>query len=267
MDKAIKVDNIVKKYSGKTVLDKITFDVEKGIIFGILGSNGAGKSTIIKAMSGQLNYESGAINVLGFNPNTDMSKLSYKIGVVSNDLGLYIDMSVLDNLIFFGSLFNVSKESVLETINKVSLNEYTKTKVKHLSKGYKQRVLIARALLHNPDLIFMDEPFDGLDVEIALELHKLTLLLKEEHKTIIITTHNMQEAQELCDEIIILNEGRIVAQKKGVHNDSSYLEILTNDNKISIDLNDIVRINDYELDDVKSIVIKKETLKQYYLDS
>lgn len=210
MKDIISVKDVKKKYGNKTAVDGISFYVHEGEIFGFLGKNGAGKSTTIKMLTGQLKADSGTITVNQLNPVTDQKKLSRYIGLVPEELTLYTDMTVEENLRFFSKLYGVRFSKNLPLFQMLDLDHFMNIKVKKLSKGYKQRVLIARALLNDPKIIFMDEPTSGLDPDIAQSIRDIIRNLKKEGKTIFLTTHYMNEAEELSDRVAFVKEGKIL---------------------------------------------------------
>ena len=210
MESAIKVSHIRHTFGEKTVLKDINFEIEKGSIFGLLGPSGAGKTTIIKILTGQIVASSGE-SVLLSKPSEKLSGDDYnKIGIMMDNFGLYERMSCYDNLKFFCKIMNVSNLKINEVLKKVGLLEAAKTSVSDLSKGMRHRMLLARAILNNPSVLFLDEPTSGLDPKTTKEIHELILELKENGTTIFLTTHNMNEAEKLCENIALLNEGEII---------------------------------------------------------
>jgi len=210
IENIIEVENLSKKFKEKVAVDDISFQVKKGEIFGFLGPNGAGKTTTIRMLTGQLLPSGGAIQVCGIDPTKEEKKLAMKIGVVPEIQNLYSDLNAEQNLKLFADLYSIDHKRVKELLEMFKLTDM-KEPVKKLSKGLKQRVLIARALIHNPELLFLDEPTIGLDPNIAKEIRKIIKILKEEGKTVFLTTHYMEEADALCDRVAIINEGKIIA--------------------------------------------------------
>ncbi|RLG01445.1 ABC transporter ATP-binding protein [Thermococci archaeon] len=210
MENIIEVENLSKKFKENVAVDDISFQVKKGEIFGFLGPNGAGKTTTIRMLTGQLLPSGGAIQVCGIDPTKEEKKLAMKIGVVPEIQNLYSDLNAEQNLKLFADLYSIDHKRVKELLEMFKLTDM-KEPVKKLSKGLKQRVLIARALIHNPELLFLDEPTIGLDPNIAKEIRKIIKILKEEGKTVFLTTHYMEEADALCDRVAIINEGKIIA--------------------------------------------------------
>ncbi|AKJ40304.1 MULTISPECIES: ABC transporter ATP-binding protein [Methanosarcina] len=211
VDKEIVTENVSKKYGDFEAVKSISFSIKKGTIFGLLGPNGAGKSTTIKILTCQFPPTSGTAYIGGLNTVLDAVKIKKKIGVVFESQNLYEELSVYENLNFFRQLYNSPKERINEVLKIVGMEKYQKNKVKTFSKGMKQKIMISRALLNDPEVLFLDEPGSGLDPRSAREIRQMILGLKEQGKTILITTHNMEEADFLCDFLAIIHKGSIIA--------------------------------------------------------
>lgn len=211
MDEEIVTENLSKKYGDFEAVKSISLSIKKGTIFGLLGPNGAGKSTTIKILTCQLPPTSGTAYIGGLNTVSDAVKIKKKIGVVFESQNLYEELSVYENLNFFRRLYNSPKERIGEVLKAVGMERYQKDKVKTFSKGMKQKIMISRALLNDPEVLFLDEPGSGLDPRSAREIRQMILDLKEQGKTILITTHNMEEADFLCDYLAIIHKGSIRA--------------------------------------------------------
>ena len=211
MDKVIVTENLSKKYGDFEAVKSISFNIKKGTIFGLLGPNGAGKSTTIKILTCQLPPTSGTAYIGGLNTVSDAVEIKKKIGVVFESQNLYEELSVYENLNFFRRLYNSPKERIGEVLKAVGMERYQKDKVKTFSKGMKQKIMISRALLNDPEILFLDEPGSGLDPRSAREIRQMILDLKDQGKTILITTHNMEEADFLCDCLAIIHKGSIRA--------------------------------------------------------
>lgn len=209
--KAIEAQNLTRSYKGLCAVDRISFSVEPGEIFGFLGPNGAGKTTTIRMLTGQLLPTSGMATVAGYNIVTERQQLKPRIGVVFDSQNIYERMSARENLIFFARLYRVQKSRVEEVLAQVGLIERADDKVQKYSNGMKQRVLIARALLHKPDLLFLDEPTRGLDPHIARDIRRIVAGLAKGGMTVFLTTHYMEEADQLSQQVAFLDQGRIVA--------------------------------------------------------
>lgn len=211
VDKEIVTENLSKKYGDFEAVKSISFSIKKGTIFGLLGPNGAGKSTTIKILTCQFPPTSGTAYIGGLNTVLDAVEIKKKIGVVFESQNLYEELSVYENLNFFRRLYNSPKERINEVLKIVGMERYQKNKVKTFSKGMKQKIMISRALLNDPEVLFLDEPGSGLDPRSAREIRQMILGLKEQGKTILITTHNMEEADFLCDCLAIIHKGSIIA--------------------------------------------------------
>jgi ABC-2 type transport system ATP-binding protein len=209
--KAIKVQNLTRNYNGLRAVDGISFSVEPGEIFGFLGPNGAGKTTTIRMLTGQLLPTSGSAMVAGYDIVTQRQQLKPRIGVVFDSQNIYERMSARENLIFFARLYRVKKTRVEEVLAQVGLTERAGDRVQKYSNGMKQRLLIARALLHKPEVLFLDEPTRGLDPHIARDIRGLVAKLAKDGMTVFLTTHYMEEADQLSQRVAFLDRGRIVA--------------------------------------------------------
>lgn len=209
--KAIEVKDLTRNYNQVRALDGISFDVSPAEIFGFLGPNGAGKTTTIKILTGQLRPSSGQARVMGYDVVSEREALKPQIGVVFEYQNLYQRLSARDNLNFYANLYGVPKNRVTRVLEQVGLAERAGDSLKNYSNGMKQRLLIARALLHQPKVLFLDEPTRGLDPGIARSLRKLVTGLSSSGMTVFLTTHYMEEADQLCDRVAILDFGRIIA--------------------------------------------------------
>lgn len=208
---SIKVINIVKKYGEQVALNNISFEIEKGEILGFLGPNGAGKSSLMKIMTTYNQADSGEILVNGFNVATQPLEVQKSIGYLPEHNPLYLEMYVREYLEFNANLHQVSRERIEEVIVMTGLLQESYKKISALSKGYRQRVGLATALLHNPDVLILDEPTTGLDPNQIIEIRNLIKYIGK-NKTVILSTHIMQEVEAICDRVIILDHGNIVAE-------------------------------------------------------
>jgi ABC-2 type transport system ATP-binding protein len=209
--KAIEVFNLTRKFDGFCAVDGISFSVDAGEIFGFLGPNGAGKTTTIRMLTGQLLPTSGAAKVAGYDIVVERQYLKPRIGVVFDNQNLYERMSARENLIFYARLYRISKSHVDDVLNQVGLTERAGDKVMKYSNGMKQRLLIGRALLHKPEVLFLDEPTRGLDPHIARDIRNIVTQLAKDGMTVFLTTHYMEEADQLSQRVAFLDQGHIVA--------------------------------------------------------
>jgi ABC-2 type transport system ATP-binding protein len=208
---AIEVENLTREFNRVRAVDNISFTVEAGEIFGFLGHNGAGKTTTIRMLSGQLQPTSGTGRVAGCDIVSEQQRLRPLIGVVSEHQNLYERMSGRENLEFAVRLYAQDPQRIDAVLKQVDLLDRAGDKVQNYSNGMKQRLLIARAILHGPQIVFLDEPTRGLDPIVGRELRRLIVDMSKHGVTIFLTTHYMEEADQLCDRVAFLSEGRIVA--------------------------------------------------------
>lgn len=209
-DDSIKIKNINQKFESKTVLKDINLTLRKGEILGLLGPSGAGKTTLIKILTGQLMQTGGSAEVLGTDTRRLTSDIYTKMGMVLDNTGLYERLSCRDNLAVFAEIYRLPKEKIREILKDVGLLEAEKRPVNKLSKGMKQRLVMARALMHSPEILFLDEPGSALDPATVEEIHSLIRREQAKGATIFLTTHNMEEAAKLCNHVALLHEGEIV---------------------------------------------------------
>ena len=210
MTNILKANQLTKTFGNVKALDHCDLEIRKGEIFGYLGPSGAGKTTTIKLLTGQLHSDAGEVTVLGKNPFSP--EIRQQIGIMSDMSGLYEKMTVYENLDIFADIYGVKnkKKKIKETLEAVDLYDNRKKKVEKLSRGMKQRLVFARTILHNPRLLFLDEPTTNLDPATADEIRELITKLNRNGTTVFLTTHNMEEADELCHRIALLNKGHIV---------------------------------------------------------
>ncbi len=207
----IEVENLVKHYAKVKAVDGVSFTVGRGEIFGLLGPNGAGKTTAIRTMMDIIKPDQGTIRLMG-QPVTEASKS--RIGYLPEERGLYKNYKLLECLVYLGALKGMSRAAVRQRatalLERVDLDEYAKRKVKELSKGMTQKAQFLAAIVHDPDLLILDEPFQGLD-PVNTELLKRMLLEEQARgKTVILSTHNMNQVEEMCNRILLINQGRAV---------------------------------------------------------
>lgn len=211
----IEAKGLTKKYGESKVVDNIHFEVYQGECFGLLGPNGAGKSSTLRMMYGLSPIQEGELFVLGMNMKSQSREVKARIGIVPQDDGLETEFSVLDNLLVYASYFQIGFEKALERarhlLRLVKLDDVWQNSVETLSGGMKRRLAIARSLINSPDLLFLDEPTTGLDPQARLFIWDILRKFKAEEKSIILTTHYMEEAEQLCDRIAIMDKGKILA--------------------------------------------------------
>lgn len=207
---SIRIEKLSHQYGVHEVLRGIDLNVGKGEIIGLLGPSGAGKTTLVKILTGQLVQTEGRVFLLGEDTRKLSGDVYGKLGMLLDSLGLYERLSCYDNLKLFGDIHGIGKKNIEEVLERVGLCEAKKKAVMKLSKGMRQRLLFARGILHNPQILFLDEPTVGLDPAVMREIHKMILEQKEKGTTVFLTTHNMEEAERLCDHVALLYEGKIV---------------------------------------------------------
>lgn len=207
---SIVASDICKRFGEKNVLDGINLKIREGEIFGLLGPSGAGKTTLIRILTGQLEQSGGEAFLLEENTRKLSGAVREQTGMMLDEAGLYERLSCYDNLVLFAGIYRLPKSRIGEVLKEVGLTEARKRGVKALSKGMRQRLVLARALLHRPKVLFLDEPSSGLDPSTAKEIHGLILKQRERGVTVFLTTHNMEEASKLCDNVALLDGGRIV---------------------------------------------------------
>ena len=207
----IEVEGLTKDFNGLRAVDGISFSVEEGEIFGFLGPNGAGKTTTIRMLTGQLTPTAGSARVAGYDVVTQRRKIKPLIGIVFEEQNIYERLSGWDNLAFYARLYGVEASRVDELLEMVGLAGRARDAIKTYSNGMRQRLMIARALLSRPRILFLDEPTRGLDPASARAVREMIAGLSRGGATIFLTTHYMEEADQLCQRVAFLNEGRIVA--------------------------------------------------------
>lgn len=206
----ISIRHLSKKFNQDFVLKDVNAELKQGEILGFLGPSGAGKTTTIKILTGQLRPTSGNAEVLGIASDRIDERIYEQIGIVTDISGVYERMSAYDNLKYFARLLNVPLSEIDPLLKRIGLYEHRKKPAGKLSKGQTQRLILARAILHRPKILFLDEPTSGLDPSTAVEVHRMLRELKDEGMSVFLTTHNMEEATKLCDHVALLNEGVIV---------------------------------------------------------
>lgn len=210
----VHAEGLTKAYDGFTAVSGIGFDIRRGECFGFLGPNGAGKTTTVKMIYGMYPPTAGRLNVLGLDMNRDSRQAKRSIGVMPEETNLDVDLNVIENLETYGNYFDIprrqTRERALELLRFVELDGHAVSVIDSLSNGMKRRVLLARALINEPRLLVLDEPTTGLDPQMRHLLWDRLRVLKKQGVTQILTTHYMDEAAELCDRLVIMDEGRII---------------------------------------------------------
>ena len=206
----IKADNLGKSFGSFKAISSLTFEVNKGEILGFLGPSGSGKTTTINILTGRLTPDQGQSSILGKSSTNLNEKDLANIGLITENSGYYEKLSLYDNLLFFAKLYDVPQGDLDDLMKRVGLYDRRKTLAEKLSTGMKQRMLLVRAIINKPQVLFLDEPTSGLDPSTSKSIHELIKELQAEGTTIFLTTHDMHEATILCDKIVLLNKGQIV---------------------------------------------------------
>lgn len=241
---SIKVENITKTYGEQKALNNVSFSIEKGEIVGFLGPNGAGKSTMMKILTTYLSPSGGVAFVNGFEVGKEDIEVKKSVGYLPEHNPLYLEMYVREYLLFNAGIYSTSKTEVEKVIEQTGLTSEANKKIGQLSKGYRQRVGLACALLHNPDVLILDEPTTGLDPNQLIEIRNLIKNAGKE-KTVLLSSHIMQEVEAICDRVIIINKGEIVLDKK--------LEDLQNNKKQIIEVEFDYRVEEVALQQLPKI--------------
>lgn len=206
----IKADNLGKSFGSFKAISSLTFEVNKGEILGFLGPSGSGKTTTINILTGQLTPDQGQSSILGKSSTNLNEEDLANIGLITENSGYYEKLSLYDNLLFFAKLYDVPQGDLDDLMKRVGLYDRRKALAEKLSTGMKQRMLLVRAIINKPQVLFLDEPTSGLDPSTSQSIHELIKELQSEGTTIFLTTHDMHEATILCDKIVLLNKGQIV---------------------------------------------------------
>lgn len=211
----LEIKNLTKKFKKSTVVDNVSFKVNPGEIVGLLGENGAGKTTTLRMISTMLKITSGEAVVNNFSADKEPIKVRNEIGILfGGDVGLYDRLTARENIKYFANLYGMSdKDSdvrIDELAKKFNMEEYIDKKVSKFSRGMKQKVSIARSIVHSPSVMLFDEPSTGLDVTAARTIQDFILDCKKENKTILFSSHSMREVEKLCDRVVIINKGKLL---------------------------------------------------------
>ena len=273
----IQIKDVCKAFDQRQVLNNISLSVEEGEIFGLLGPSGAGKTTLIKMLIGLLSATSGNIAILGKELDKKIDESFPSFGMVLDNDGLYDRLNCYDNLELYARIYSISKRKkvINDLLEKVGLIESSKKSVSNLSKGMRQRLSFARAILHSPKIVFLDEPTSGLDPATTLQIHSMMKMLKESGTTIFLTTHNMNEAQKMCDHLALLNEGNIVEEGTPEdiclhHRKKCEVNIeMTNGEKYMVDSHDLLTVLQTVLDTnnkIRSIHSNEPNLEEVFIE-
>ncbi len=245
---SIEVNNISKSYGSQKALNEVSFSIQKGEIVGFLGPNGAGKSTLMKILTTYIAADEGSATVNGFDVNSQAKAVQQSIGYLPEHNPLYLDLYVREYLAFNADVYKVAKSRIEEVIQLTGLSNESHKKIGQLSKGYRQRVGLANALLHNPDVLILDEPTTGLDPNQLVEIRNVIKNVGKD-KTVFLSTHIMQEVEAICDRVIIIDKGKIVADKKL-------------DNLISTEKEQVIEVEfDHKIEE--ELIAKIENLTSY----
>lgn len=274
LQNVLEMNHIAKEFGNRTALKDISINIKRGEILGFLGPSGAGKTTTIKILTGQLKQTSGTAILLGKDTREINESIYEQIGIVTDNSGLYEKLSVYDNLHYFAKLLNVETKRIDQVLQRVGLLEDKKKPTGKLSKGMKQRLVLARAILHQPKMLFLDEPTSGLDPSTASEIHELLLELRDQGTAIFLTTHNMEEATKLCDNVVLLFQGEIVESGKPKevclkYNTSKAYKVLLNDGtqvELQNTKEDMQKLTDWlSADEVMTLHSTEPTLETVFL--
>lgn len=215
VDMVATAENLVKKYDGFAAVDGISFSIQRGEIFGLLGPNGAGKTTTVRMLTGVISPTSGTISILGLQMPKYANEIRKSIGVLPETANVYVDLTGQQNMDLFGSLYGLRKDMVAERstefLKKMGIYEAKDREAKTYSKGMRQRLSLAMVLMTDGEVFFLDEPTSGLDAESSRQIWEIISEMATNGRTIILTTHNLQEAQELCSRVAVINKGKIAA--------------------------------------------------------
>ena len=268
----IEVKNVTKKYGKFIAVDNISFTIKEGEIIGLLGPNGAGKSTTMNMLTGFIEQTEGEIIIDGYNTLKKPKKAKKEIGYMPEGVPLYTDLTVKEFITYMAEIKNVDrknrKEKVQEIINKTGLKDVQKKLIKNLSRGYKQRVSMAGALIGDPKILILDEPTVGLDPKQITEIRNLIKELGKTH-TVILSSHILSEVSQICNKVIIINKGKIVAidtpenlETKGSNKNCLYVTVEDPEDKMNIIKDKIKEIKKIEL-----VEKNEDGTKQYMIES
>jgi len=246
----IEINNLVKRYDKKLAVDHLNLTIREGSIFGLLGPNGAGKTTTIKSIMGLMNIDSGDIKIFGKNMALESQLIKKDLGIVPQEIALFEELSCKENVDFFGRLYGLRgiklKKATLEALEFVGLQDNVKTISKTMSGGMQRRLNIACAIVHKPKLVIMDEPTVGIDPQSRNHILESVKKLNEQGSTIVYTTHYMEEVEAICNEISIMDHGRVIAQGSK----EELKDMISEEQKQIIDID---KVSFSVLDDIKKV--------------
>lgn len=252
---SIEVNSISKSYKNQPVLKDIRFRVSKGEVVGLLGPNGAGKSTLMKILTGFISPSSGEASINGLQLTKAKTDIQKQIGYLPEHNPIYLEMYIREYLNFHARIFKTPKARIDKVIEQTKLSQETGKRIYQLSKGYRQRVGLAAALLHDPEILILDEPTTGLDPNQLIEIRELIKSISKD-KTILLSTHIMQEVEAICDRVIIINKGEIVSDKK--------MKDLNDASQQVIEVEFNYRIEEVALKEIGKVVQVKNTTRFKY---
>ncbi len=259
----IEVSNLTKIFNSLRAVDTINFDVQRGEILGLLGPNGAGKTTTIRMLTGILKPDEGKAIIGGYNIQKNPLEAKQLMGIVPEMANAYIDLSPLQNLLLMGELYGIPrnrrKEKTIQLLTLFGLHKRQHDRVKTLSKGLHQRVIVAMALMNDSQVLFLDEPTAGLDVESTRLIRGIIKKSKDSGAAVLLTTHNIQEADQLCDRIAIMNYGKIVA----IERPEKLKRTIKSSTSVEVAFSEAVEKNQLQFEDVNKIETRGDRLRLY----
>jgi len=260
---SVKLSNVSKSYSGKKAVDKISFEVGKGEILGFLGPNGAGKTTTMKMITCYLAQDEGEISVCGLDTKISQQDIAYHIGYLPEHNPLYKDLYVKEYLYFVAGIYKIKDKTkvINNLIDKTGIGKERNKRINQLSKGYRQRVGLAQAIINDPDVLILDEPTSGLDPNQLIDIRNLIKELGAE-KTVIFSTHIMQEVQALCDRVTIINDGKLIVDESI----DSLRSHLSGDNVVTVRFESRIEVEDLK-DKIQNIEISVIENSSYRISS